>query len=238
MLSLFFVSSTQEYLPTSLHSYLREQHNARRPVAGPTAIHIARELAKGLNYLHNLKPPTMHRDCKSKNILIDFGPDDAIKMVKLCDFGVSKVLHAGCAHISVTCTQHMRVSFLLSPHSPLPPFSLPIPDSSFRTQADTMVGTYYWMAPEVLAHNGGSYSLAADVWSYGMVLVEVLTAQPPYAECGGDWPKVRQLILSGQAPQFPSTAPSVLRSLIRSCLRKEPAQRPSMKDVLVQLAQF
>jgi len=47
---------------------------------------IAREMAVGLEYLHNLKPPVIHLDIKSLNILLD-----ASMTVKIADFGLSKI---------------------------------------------------------------------------------------------------------------------------------------------------
>lgn len=45
---------------------------------------MALEIAKGLNYLHQLDPPLLHRDIKSHNILI--GDDEKMKVA---DFGLS-----------------------------------------------------------------------------------------------------------------------------------------------------
>lgn len=40
------------------------------------------------------------------------------------------------------------------------------------------LGTFNWLAPEIF--NGESYTKAADVFSYGMVLWEILTGEQPY----------------------------------------------------------
>jgi len=49
-------------------------------------LHIAKEIAKGMNWLHCLDPPIIHRDIKPPNILLNGNFD-----VKVCDFGLSCV---------------------------------------------------------------------------------------------------------------------------------------------------
>eukprot|EP01099_Mayorella_cantabrigiensis_P003735 TRINITY_DN281_c0_g1_i4.p1 TRINITY_DN281_c0_g1~~TRINITY_DN281_c0_g1_i4.p1 ORF type:complete len:375 (-),score=70.00 TRINITY_DN281_c0_g1_i4:82-1206(-) len=53
----------------------------------PYKLKLAVQAARGLQYLHHLKPPVVHRDLKSYNFLV--ADDDR---VVLCDFGVSEVL--------------------------------------------------------------------------------------------------------------------------------------------------
>ncbi len=51
-----------------------------------TQIIYARHLARGMNYLHQCKPPVIHRDLKPANLLIDFSG-----VLKISDFGLAKV---------------------------------------------------------------------------------------------------------------------------------------------------
>jgi len=41
-----------------------------------------------------------------------------------------------------------------------------------------VVGTPYWMAPEIIQLKGASF--ASDVWSLGCTIIELLTGKPPY----------------------------------------------------------
>ena len=43
-----------------------------------------------------------------------------------------------------------------------------------------MKGSPYWMAPEVVMRKGHSFS--ADVWSFGCVLIEMITSRPPWSD--------------------------------------------------------
>lgn len=51
-------------------------------------IHMALDIARGMNYLHNRIPPIIHRDLKSSNLLVDKD-----WKVKVADFGLSRVKH-------------------------------------------------------------------------------------------------------------------------------------------------
>ncbi|KMT16275.1 hypothetical protein BVRB_3g054260 [Beta vulgaris subsp. vulgaris] len=51
-------------------------------------IHMALDIARGMNYLHNCSPPIVHRDLKTSNLLVDKN-----WMVKVADFGLSRVKH-------------------------------------------------------------------------------------------------------------------------------------------------
>ncbi|KAK9724952.1 hypothetical protein RND81_05G110900 [Saponaria officinalis] len=51
-------------------------------------LHMALDIARGMNYLHNCNPPIVHRDLKSSNLLVDKNWS-----VKVADFGLSRVKH-------------------------------------------------------------------------------------------------------------------------------------------------
>ncbi|CAA7017081.1 unnamed protein product [Microthlaspi erraticum] len=52
-------------------------------------IHMALDIARGMNYLHRCSPPIVHRDLKSSNLLVDKN-----WTVKVADFGLSRIKHA------------------------------------------------------------------------------------------------------------------------------------------------
>ncbi|CAG7890840.1 unnamed protein product [Brassica rapa] len=51
-------------------------------------IHMALDIARGMNYLHHCSPPIVHRDLKSSNLLVDKN-----WTVKVADFGLSRIKH-------------------------------------------------------------------------------------------------------------------------------------------------
>ncbi|KAK1559849.1 hypothetical protein Q3G72_019061 [Acer saccharum] len=63
-------------------------------------------------------------------------------------------------------------------------------------------GTAFWMAPEVVNLKGRGYGLAADIWSLGCTVLEMLTQQPPYSHLEGMQALFR--IGKGEPPPVPT----------------------------------
>lgn len=99
-----------------------------------------------------------------------------------------------------------------------------------RTKRNTVVGTPYWMAPEVITE-GQSYTNKADIWSLGITFYELVTGNPPYAE--HEAMRALLLITSSRPPRLegPKYAPA-LKDLVALCLDEDPRARPSADDVL------
>lgn len=57
--------------------------------------------------------------------------------------------------------------------------------ASENQKRTTFIGTPYWMAPEVIAcetFKDNPYDVSADVWSFGIMLIEFAEMLPPYNE--------------------------------------------------------
>ena len=97
------------------------------------------------------------------------------------------------------------------------------------TSTSSIVGTPAYMAPEQLA--GQVVGAQADVFAWASVIVYAASGVPPFGD--DSLPAVINRILHSE-PQV-GELPEPLRSVVLSCLAKDPAHRPSMQDVLLQL---
>lgn len=97
-------------------------------------------------------------------------------------------------------------------------------------------GTPFWMAPEVV--KGTNYNEKVDVYSYGMVLFEVISRELPFED--EDPTNVGILTLSGARPDLeavPEDCPELLRQLMIKCWAQDPGQRPEFIEILEVLRQ-
>ncbi|XP_046846393.1 mitogen-activated protein kinase kinase kinase 20-like [Xenia sp. Carnegie-2017] len=90
-------------------------------------------------------------------------------------------------------------------------------------------GTFPWMAPEVI--QSLPVSELCDVFSYGVVLWEMLTREIPFE--GMEGVQVALLVVTKQKRlTIPSTCPSPFSKLMQQCWKTDPKERPSFKEIL------
>ena len=146
------------------------------------------EILQGLNYLHELPNPIIHRDIKCDNIFII----NTTGQVKIGDLG----------------------------------FSCMLKSTNF---AKTFSGTIEFCAPEVFY---GKYGVKADIYSFGMTMLEMITNETPYKECEGNILVICERATKQIMPESLSKIRNKkLKEFIMSCLKKE-EERPSASDLL------
>ncbi|KAK1440323.1 hypothetical protein QVD17_06148 [Tagetes erecta] len=92
-------------------------------------------------------------------------------------------------------------------------------------------GTPYWMAPEVVNNKSNNgYGLAADIWSLGCTVLEMLTRKIPYSHLEGMQALFR--IGRGEPPPIPDTLSKEAQDFILKCLQVNPNDRPSAAQLL------
>ncbi|KAJ7544304.1 hypothetical protein O6H91_09G073300 [Diphasiastrum complanatum] len=95
-------------------------------------------------------------------------------------------------------------------------------------------GTLPWMAPELLNGRSSLVSEKVDVFSFGIVMWELLTGEEPYAELhygaiiGG-------IVHNSLRPAIPDWCDPMWRSLMERCWSNEPSDRPSFSEINSEL---
>uniref|UniRef100_A0AAV1T6N1 non-specific serine/threonine protein kinase n=1 Tax=Peronospora matthiolae TaxID=2874970 RepID=A0AAV1T6N1_9STRA len=95
-------------------------------------------------------------------------------------------------------------------------------------KANSVVGSPYWMAPEVIEMAG--WSSASDIWSVGCTIIELLTTKPPYFDLAPMAALFR--IVQEDHPPLPQRMSPALHDFIMKCFMKEPRLRASADELL------
>ncbi|KAF2100393.1 hypothetical protein NA57DRAFT_12354, partial [Rhizodiscina lignyota] len=106
-------------------------------------------------------------------------------------------------------------------------------DFGVATKASTMneasvVGTPYWMAPEVIELTGATTS--SDIWSLGCTVIELLDGKPPYHKLQ-PMPALFRIV-NDDHPPLPGGASPAVRDFLMQCFQKDPNLRVSAKKLL------
>lgn len=201
-----------EYMPNgNLDEFLHAKNKGDNMVIASdwfTRYKIALGVAQGISYLHHdCDPVIVHRDLKPSNILLD-GEMEA----RVADFGVAKLIQT---------------------------------DESMSVIA----GSYGYIAPEY------AYTLQvdekSDIYSYGVVLMEILSGKRSVDQEFGDgnsivdWVKSKiktqdgiEGILDKNAGAGCNSVREEMKQMLRIallCTSRNPADRPSMRDVVLML---
>jgi serine/threonine protein kinase len=111
-----------------------------------------------------------------------------------------------------------------------------VKNSTMNQQQTWMVGTTGWRAPELsgehmLTHK--RYPLMADVFSFGMTFLEILTGETPFV--GERKMNIQQRMDAGDRPDLPNECPPFLAFLIQSCWDANPRARPTFQQICMML---
>lgn len=100
-----------------------------------------------------------------------------------------------------------------------------------------MIGTSRWAAPELLQCQTMLYSTAMDIYSFGMILYELVTFEIPFHHLEFNY-QVLEAVDEGKRPTLPSYCLAEWRELIFACWSDSPIDRPTAAHVLHTLEAY
>jgi serine/threonine protein kinase/Tol biopolymer transport system component len=172
---------------------------AQGPIPIEEAVPIARQMAEALEYAH--EKGIVHRDLKPANIKIT--PEGRVKVL---DFGLAKAMANDVAAGDPASSPTMTMS---------------------ATMAGLIMGTASYMAPEQA--KGRTVDRRADIWAYGVVLMEMLTGRKLHT---GESISETLASVIRDTPNFdslPADTPPSVRRILKRCLDKDPQRR--LRDI-------
>jgi len=192
-------------------------YNSKHELTLRQTVKILTDVAAGMKALHNNKPPILHRDLKSSNVLLTkpIKTRDQEPFAKVADFGLAR-----------TTADEPSVAPAAAPMT-------------------VGVGTWRWMAPEVFENDdNGCYDYRVDVFSFAMLMYEMIMRKLPYCDKfpneTADDPRIALHICMGMRPEVihNPNIPPAMAELMKQAWATEPEDRPDFDHIESTLRQL
>lgn len=199
------------------------------------------DIASGLIYLHTRSPPLIHRDLRTPNIFLAL-------------LSTTPTYSTRGHHRIESSMQGSTLNQLVdSLPSTAPLIQAKIGDFGLarRAPCSGLLASWRFLAPECIDPEVTEYDHMSDIYSFGLLLFELLTRTMPFDQYFDDARFSRALengstVINQQGivaaiihddlrPTIPTYCPIELAALLQECWGKDPLQRPSAENVREKL---
>jgi serine/threonine protein kinase len=202
----------------SLLSLLRKRAKQRDPLGIPLKLALSIDTARGMNHL--VQKHFIHRDLAARNVLVATG-----MVGKVADFGLSRGTRLA---VPEEATGN---DYTDDDGEQLSSRDTPLNEAGEYYRSQAGVFPIRWTAPEAMETL--RFSPASDVWSYGIVLVEIFQdGVTPYK--GTATPTVMQQVMGGSKHPCPPGCPAEVYQVLTDCWALDPSIRPGF-DLIEEL---
>jgi serine/threonine protein kinase len=192
----------------SMLSHLKKRAAEGSAVSAVHKLDFASQTARGMEHLCGRR--FIHRDLAARNVLLTSGQSASNLVCKVADFGLSRG--------SSSANKEGAV------------------ESEDYYQSQKGVFPVRWTAPEAM--ESLIFNQASDVWSFGVLLVELVQdGDRPYHDLKSN-ADVMALTMSGRRHEHPRACSNELYTIMLACWDLMPRSRPSFAELTSQLGQL